>query len=205
VPLKSLCEARWGVATDVVNDSMAGGMASHLFDVEKSINNLVFLYLRFQDVSPGVVGVGVGVIINGAPYHGEFGAAGEITTPLKHPLTHAAEIGGEGLATLATLIDAVGQRVPNAQAAMDRVAAELSTLVIHILNLLEPGVLIVASDTPVLRDWLLERLERFVDDHRLPHQAGKTRLMASALGKYGVARGAIVPTLQRLFRIPHWS
>jgi predicted NBD/HSP70 family sugar kinase len=205
VSLKSLCEARWGVATDVVNDSLAGGMASHLFDVEKSINNLVFLYLRFQDVAAGVVGVGVGIIINGAPYHGEFGSAGEITTPIKHPLAHAAEAGAERYATLEALVDALNRSNASARAAMESVATELSTLVIHIFNLLEPGVLIVGTDTPPLRDWLLDRLEEFVQRRRLPHQAGKTRLMASALGKYGVARGAVVPTLHRLFRIPHWS
>jgi hypothetical protein len=34
---------------------------------------------------------------------------------------------------------------------------------------------------------------------------GKTSIVASTLGSYGVARGAVAPTLQRIFRIPQWS
>jgi N-acetylglucosamine repressor len=205
VPLKQLCEERWGVATDVVNDSVAGGLASHLLDAAAEVNNLVFLYLRFQDVTPGVVGVGTGIIIHGTAYHGQFGAAGEITTPVKHPLAHLAGTSDAGLRTLDRFVEALAEAHPAAEAAMERVAAELSVLVIHVVNLLEPGVLVIGTDTPPLRDWLLDRLRRYVREHELPHQAGSTQLVASSLGKFGVARGAIVLTLERVFRIPRWS
>jgi len=205
VPLKRLCEERWGVTTDVVNDSLAGGLASHLLDTDTAVDNLVFLYLRFQDVAPGVVGVGTGIIIRGAAYHGQFGAAGEITTPVKHPLAHAADLGRDAPKTLTAFVEALAEAHPAAEAAMERVATELSTLVIHVLNLLEPGLLVIGTDTPPLRDWLLERLRTYAQEHGLPHQAGSTQLVASSLGKFGVARGAIVPTLQRVFRIPQWA
>lgn len=205
VPFKRLCQERWEVATDVINDSLAGGLATHLLDAGQATDNLVFLYLRFRDVAAGVLGVGTGIIIHGAAYHGEFGAAGEITTPVKHPLAYPAELGGEAPQTLAELIAALDEQRPWAEAAMQRVAAEISVLVVHIVNLLEPGMVVIAADTPPLRDWLLTGLETFVEDHRLPHRAGATRLVASGLGKFGVARGAIVPTLQRMFRIPQWS
>jgi predicted NBD/HSP70 family sugar kinase len=207
VPLKRLCEERWTIATDVVNDSSAGGMASHLFDADKAATNLVFLYLRFGDPSHDVIGVGVGVILNGAPSHGEFGAAGEITTPVFHPLVHAKRSGlaEEDYPSLAALVAGVQRDEPPALAAIEGVARELGALVIHIVNLFEPGILVIGSDEPVLRDALLERFQRSVDEHCLPFQAGHTRLAASTLGMYGIARGAIVPTLQRLFRIPHWS
>ncbi len=205
VPLKRLCEARWGVATDVVNDAVAGSLASHHLDMGKVIDNLVFLYLRFQDTAPGIVGVGSGIIIHGAAYHGEFGAAGEITTPVKHPLATAAELGDDAPRTLPAFIAALDAKHPSAEAAMQRLAAELSTLVIYVVNLLEPGVVVIGADAPPLRDWLLGPLEAYVSEYRLPHRAGATRLAASRLGKFGVARGAIVPTLQRMFRIPHWT
>ena len=82
---------------------------------------------------------------------------------------------------------------------------ELSVLVLHILNLLEPGVLMIGSDSPVLRDVLLEQWHRLLEKQCLAYEAGRTKLMASTLGEYGVVRGAIVPTLQRVFRIPQWS
>ncbi len=204
-PFKQLCEDRWGVSTDVVNDSLAGSMAAHLFDTGQSVENLVFLYVRFQDTSHGVVGLGTGIIINGEPYHGEFGAAGEITTPVTHPLLHAEKIGAKRFETVSAFTQAVQRSDPQALQAMELVGAELSTLVLHVVNLLEPGVLMIGSDVPVLRDLLLDHWHGVLEEQSLAYEAGKTQLMASTLGEYGVVQGAIVPTLQRVFRIPQWS
>ncbi len=205
VPFKDLCEARWGVTTDVINDSLAGGMASHLFSNSESHDNLVFFYLRFQEASHGEVGVGTGIIIDGAPYHGEFGSAGEITTPIRHPLAHLAPGDRRPYPDLASFVEGLSTNEPAAVAAMEAVAAELSNLVVHIVNLIEPGSLVIGSDNPELRDWLLLRFQEKVARYSLPHQTGKTLIVASTLGTYGVARGAVAPTLQRLFRIPQWS
>ena len=204
VPFKKLCEDRWGVTTDLVNDSLAGGMAAHLIETSQTVENLVFLYLRFQDTTHGVVGLGTGIIINGEPYHGEFGAAGEITTPVTHPLVHA-EKAGHSFNTVESLTNAVQSGDPSAQAALESVGNEISTLVQHIVNLLEPGILMIGSDAPVLCEILLEQLRKILEEQSLAYEAGKTQVVASTLGEYGVVRGAIVPTLQRVFRIPQWS
>ncbi len=205
VPLRDLCEKAWGVTTDVVNDSLAGGMAAQFFDTTRPVENLVFLYLRFRDESHGVVGVGTGIIIRGEPYHGEFGAAGEITTPVTHPLVHAGRIGGATFKGLAAFSEALREHHPTAQAAIQCVVEELATLVLHIVNLLEPGVLMVGSDSPELRDELLARLRPMLDQQKLAFEAGTTKLVPAMLGEFGVLRGAIVPTLQRVFRLPQWS
>jgi hypothetical protein len=52
---------------------------------------------------------------------------------------------------------------------------------------------------------MLPSFQQSLDAHSLPHQIGRTRIIASTLGQFGVARGAVVPALQRLFRIPPWS
>ena len=46
---------------------------------------------------------------------------------------------------------------------------------------------------------------RILDEHRLSYEAGVTKILASTLGEYGVVRGAVVPTLQRVFRMPQWT
>jgi len=205
VPLKKMCEERWQVATDVINDCLAGGLAAHFFDTESTVENLVFVYLRFRGTSHGLVGLGSGIIVNGKPYHGEFGAAGEITTMVNHPLVYAKEMGGKSFAGLAEFSTALEQDDPAAMAALYRVGNELSTLALHIVNLLEPGVLMIGSDAPLLRDRLLIQLQQVLDQQGLAYEAGKTRLLASTLGDSCLMRGAIVPTLQRVFRIPQWS
>jgi N-acetylglucosamine repressor len=205
VPFKDLCEARWGVTTDVINDSLAGGMASHHFAADDSLNNLVFLYLRFQEPAHLEMGIGAGIIINGSPYHGQFGAAGEVTTLVDHPFVHIAKSGAPPYASVAAFTDAVLAGDAVAVAALAAVSQELASLVIHIVNLLEPGALVIGSDVPALRDVMLPSFQQSLDAHNLPHQIGRTRIVASTLGQFGVARGAVVPTLQRLFRIPQWS
>ena len=206
VPFKQICQDRWGVATDVVNDSLAGGMAAQMFATEESARNLVFFFVRFDDVEQKEVGLGAGIIINGEPFHGEFGAAGEFRTPIIHPLTHfmKSEDSTEKHDTSA-LIRAFQQGDPAAQKALDQLGKELSSVVLQVVNLIEPGVLMIDSDEPVLRDWLLSSLQKTLDDNRLPYESGKTRLIASTLGEYGILRGAVVPSLQRIFRVPQWS
>jgi len=205
VPFKKLCESRWKIRTDVVNDSLAGGMAAHLYDANLDANNLVFLYVRFMDASHGVVGLGSGIIINGEPYHGEFGAAGEITTPIRHPLLHAKEQYDTVFDDVKAFISAFEEGHPAAVGATRMVADELSTLVLHIINLFEPGILVVNSDAPSLRDTLLEQWREVFEAHRLAYEPGKTRIVASSLGELSVVRGAVAPTLQRVFRMPRWT
>ena len=205
VPLKEMCEARWHVDTDVINDCLAGGLAAHFLDPESYVENLVFVYLRFRGTSHGLVGLGSGIIVHGEPYHGEFGAAGEITTMINHPLVYAKEMGGKTFAGLAEFSTALEQNDPVATVALHRVGNELSTLALHIVNLLEPGVLMIGSDAPLLRDRLLTQLEQVLVKQGLAYEAGKTKLLASTLGDSCLMRGAIVPTLQRVFRIPQWT
>lgn len=204
VPLKSMCEERWKTTTDVVNDSIAGGMAAHLFDVKQSVDNLVFLYLRFEDVKLDVIGVGTGIIIHGEPFHGEFGAAGEITLPLIHPLVYAKQLGAQ-FETVEDFTRAFQEKDPRATEAISKVGEDIASLARHIVNLLEPGVLMLGSDAPVLRDALLDLTKESLRKHRLDYELGETQLLASTLGEYGVVRGATVPTLQRLFRMPQWA
>ena len=102
VPLKRLCEQRWQVDTDVMNDSIAGSLAAHFFEADRDVRNLIYIYVRFNVIEActaddlhGVLGIGSGIIINGEPYHGEFGAAGEITTLVAHPLVDARDGHGD--------------------------------------------------------------------------------------------------------------
>lgn len=212
VAFRQLCQEQWQVDTDLVNDSMAGGLAAHFYEVGGSVRNLIYLYLRFHVIAAhradqvhGVLGIGSGIILNGEPYHGEFGAAGEITTLVSHPMVNARDAQGEPFLTVEDFCAALTAGAPSAVAAMERVALDMADLVVHAVNFLEPGMMILGSDNTLLRDELLVRLQRILEQHRLLHEAGRTRLVASELGEYGVVRGAVVPASQRLFRMPRWS
>jgi len=212
VAFRRLCQERWGIDTDLVNDSMAGGLAAHSSEAASGVKNLIYLYLRFHVVGAhsadrvhGVLGIGSGIIINGEPYHGEFGAAGEITTLVAHPMVDARDEQGNAFETVDAFCTALAAEQPSAVKSMDRVAEDMSHLVVHAVNFLEPGQLILGSDNSMLRDELLVRLQQILDRHRLRHEAGKTKLVVSELGEYGAVRGAVVPVLQRMFRMPRWT
>ncbi len=205
VPFKKLCEKQWGIVTDVMNDSQAGAVAAQQFELKQPVDNLVYIYMSFQSQEHAVVGIGTGIIIHGELYHGEFGAAGEVTTPVAHPLAHFREITGEPRGDIADFVAALESGLPEAKQAMERVGKQMSPLVLHIINLLEPGVFIIGSDTQELCNELLLQFEEILRTNGLAYQAGRTNLMASMLGSYGVTRGTVVPTLQRVFRLPQWS
>ena len=67
-------------------------MAEHTFGVGREMRSpglrIPFgldVFERGEEQSEGVVRLGSGIIINSKPYHGEFGAAGEITSLVQHP------------------------------------------------------------------------------------------------------------------------
>lgn len=204
IPFGALCQERWSTPTDVVNDSVAGGLAAHFLGSHKC-RNLVYVVLRFNDASNGVVGIGTAIIMHGEPYHGEFGAAGEITTPIPHPLEDAKDAAGNRFADVSSYVAALTGGQPGALAAMDGVAEKLSLLLVHAINLLEPGCLILEVDSPEIGAALWERLQQNLREHTLRHEPGKTELMLSTLGDFGGVRGAIVPALRRVFKLPQWN
>lgn len=206
VALRELCEAAWSVKTDVINDSLAGGMAAQFLD-SPNVRNLVYVVLRFQDASNGVVGIGTGLIVNGEPFHGENGLAGEVTVPVTHPLVDARDVEGHSLPDTEAFVAALQNGVPGAVRAMDRVAGELSLLIAHAINLFDPGRLTIESDVPALGEALLVRFREFRKRAglRTNGDASQTEVRLSNLGEFGGVRGAAVPALRRFFRLPHWS
>ncbi len=70
VPLKALLEAEFGVPCAVENDANAGAVAEHQFGAGRGCRHMVFLTMG--------TGLGAGLILNGAIYHGASAMAGEI-------------------------------------------------------------------------------------------------------------------------------
>ncbi|UCG15957.1 MAG: ROK family transcriptional regulator [Phycisphaerales bacterium] len=207
--LQDLCEARWETPTDVLNNAVAGSMAEHFLGCGRDANSLIYMYVRFRVVETdtenkggGFVRLGSGIMINGEPYQGEFGAAGEITTVVEHPLSIARDSAGQPFLDLETFVTALQEGQQSAVAAMDRVAGEVGSHVLHAINFLDPAMVAVESDEPVLRGAVLSRLEVIIHEDRLRRQVGRTKVVASDLGEFGMARGAVVPTLQRVLRMP---
>lgn len=203
VPFRSLCETEWNRRTYLVNDSLAGGMGAHFLGGAGDVRNLVYLNVRYLNASHGVLGLGCGIVLDGEPFHGEFGAAGEITTPIEHPVTQLnMSPSPDAVSEFAEL---VMKGDTKAALALNRSSEEVATLAIHVINFLEPGMLIVGIDEPRLVEPVLSHVRSTVRDAGLADVAGRTKVVAADLGEFGLVRGAVVPPLQEVFRLPRWS
>lgn len=208
VPFASLAGLYWGTKTEVINNSVAASMAEHYFGAARDVRSLIYVFIRFDVLehqggrSGEVVRLGSGIIINAEPYHGEFGAAGEITTLVDHPRMHARDALGQPAPDTPAFVEALRRGEPTAVSAMARAADEIGTHVLDAINFLDPAMVVVDSDYEYLRDAVLRRLVDVVRQDGLRKVVGQTAVVASSLGEFAMARGSVAPTLRRLFRMP---
>ncbi len=209
VNLRDICQKRWKTSTDVANNAVSGSMAEHTFGVGREMRSLVYVYLRFdvfergEEQSEGVVRLGSGIIINSKPYHGEFGAAGEITSLVQHPRMLALNDQGMPYADTASFEEAVVVKEPNAVAAMERVGWDIASRLMDAVNFLDPAMVVIDSDHAVLGSVVLSKLQEMVETDGLRRVVGTTKVVGSRLGEMGMVVGAVTPTLDRLFGTPH--
>jgi predicted NBD/HSP70 family sugar kinase len=208
VDFRGLCAAHWNTPTDVLNNAVAGSMAEHTFGVGRDMDSLIYVFVRFDVVEPagGAAGISVrlgsGIIIHGEPYHGEFGAAGEITSLIDHPRVLMREPEADALHNTDGFIEALRAGNAKAVAAMGQVGDDIGAHVMAAINFLDPGMVIIDSDRAVLGQAVMQRLNAIVEADALRRVVGRTRVMASSLGEFGIAQGAAVPALARVFRLP---
>jgi predicted NBD/HSP70 family sugar kinase len=203
VSFRAMCEREWNRTTYVVNDSLAGGMAAHFLGDAGGVKNLVYLNIRYLNASHGVLGLGCGIVLDGEPFHGEFGAAGEITTPIAHPLTHLSA--PPSINTVSRFVELVANGDGDATLALQQSSDEVANLAIHVINFLEPGMLILGIDEPRLVELVVSRIRSRVRGAGLADATDRTQVVAADLGEFGLVRGAVVPALQEVFRLPRWS
>lgn len=209
--LRDLAAKYWSTDTDIVNNAGAGCMAEHYLGAVSNADNLIYLHLRFDVVEPGVadevhsiVRIGSGIIIHGEPYHGSFGAAGELSQPVAHPLTYARDAQDQRYTSTETFAAAARAGEAAALEGLARLEGDIGAVIRVAAGFLDPAIIVLDSDTPALSDLLLPRLEHLLNDDYLRKEAGQPRLVASSMGKAGMMRGSIVPTLQRIFSMPRW-
>lgn len=208
VSLSRQAEALWKVRTEVINNSVAASMAEHYFGAARDTRSLIYVFVRFDVVEPEgghsgkVIRLGSGIIINAEPYHGEFGAAGEITTLIEHPRMRTHDSAGNVPVDTAAFVAALREGAPSACEAMRQAADEIGAHVLDAINFLDPAMVVIDSDYPELREVVLFRLNRIVGEDNLRKVVGRTAVVASELGECAMMRGAVVPALRRVFRMP---
>jgi predicted NBD/HSP70 family sugar kinase len=191
-------EARLGMPVRLENDANAGALGEHMLGAARGARDIVYVRLS--------AGIGLGLILNGAPYRGRLGIAGE----LGH--VRAVASGGapcrcgnrgclETVASAAAVADSLGVHVPRvvelvsagdarALAAVGAAGEAVGSAVAALVNVLNPELVVIGGELAGAGDVLLEPLRRAIGSSVIPPSAGAVEARVGALGERAEVLGA---------------
>lgn len=193
---------RFGCATQVLNDANLGALAEQRVGAGRGHSCVAFVKVSS--------GVGAGIVIHGRPFQGEGGTAGEIghlTFDDEGPLCRCGGRGClEAYASIGAITRMLVDQFPDAGVeevvaaahqgqvgvvrALEDAGLRLGWGLASLVNLLNPGVVIVGGDLAQVGDLLLEPARIGLRRHALDTVAN-TPVVASELG----SRASLVGTL----------
>jgi predicted NBD/HSP70 family sugar kinase len=196
----------------VGNDATLGAIAEHLYGAARGVDHVVYL-------NGGASGIGGGVIINGQPYRGAYGYAGEFghNRPRLDDPAHRATVGGtlEDEVSRARLLAILGERSldeaqfeqavlsstdPALHAELARQQIVLGGSLGNAINVLGPELVVLGGFLATLLAWDAPALEAAVAARTLPAAWEGTRISAAGLGRdrllIGAAELAFGPVLR---------
>lgn len=196
--LKERLEQAFELPVFVEHDGNAGALAEFYFGAGRGKRNVIFLTMG--------TGLGAGLILDGAIYHGTTDAAGEVghvrvaeDGPLEYGKAGSWEgyASGSGLAKLARLRHPAvfGEGVTPAEVIQRALAGEPEALAVVresgewlgkglalLVDVLNPEVIIIGTLGVVLGERVLEPARRLMAQEALPISARACRLVPAQLG-----------------------
>jgi predicted NBD/HSP70 family sugar kinase len=197
-----------GAPVDVENDANLGALAEHRCGVGRGQDSSVFVKISS--------GVGAGIIINNALFHGSGGTAGEIghlTLDEQGPMCRCGSRGcleaytsvGAVTAMIASqypqvglddIIRAADDGDVSTRRALEDAGLHLGWGLATVVNLLNPSVIVVGGDMARAGELLLEPARIGLRRHALDTVA-QTPVLASALGERASLVGAVLLAAER--------
>lgn len=209
---------RYGVPVFVDNDANLGALAERWWGAGREVDDFVYVKVA--------TGVGAGLIVRKEIYRGANGVAGEIghlaIDPKGEPCVCglrgclATRVGSRALIaragallaeypasvlagrelTINAIEDAALGGDPLALRVVDEAAEYLGIAVAGMLNLINPGRVIIGGGLARLGELLLSRLRRPISSRTLVGSIAQTEIVTSELGPRTVALGAATLVLQ---------
>lgn len=207
--------AQFDVPVMFDNDANLGALAEHWWGIGRGIDD--FAYIKVA------TGVGSGHLIQGRVYRGATGIAGEIGHLAIDPAGERCVCGLRGCLTtfvgrtallgrmralagpqhplgspeanMRTLEDAALRGDAVARQVVGEAAEHLATAVSGLLNLMNPGMIVLGGDLARLGDLLLEPLRAHVHARTLISSVAAAEIKTSELGPRSVAVGAATMVL----------
>jgi len=214
-PIRALLESALGAPVYIDNDTKAAAMAERLFGVCRDVEDFVYL--------TGHSGVGGGLVLGGRLYRGAQGFAGEVghvtVVPDGRPcgcgkrgcletyvseaaiLAQAAERGRD-FPDLAALAVAARAGDDVMRALLDEVGDRLGFALSHLVNLMNPELVVLGGNLSVAADVFLPALNHALERHALEPLRRSLRLLVSPLGPDAVPMGGIALAMEGFLSAP---
>ena len=203
-------ESRLGTPVYVDNDANLGALAEVTLGAGRKARFAVF-------VSIGS-GIGAGMVVDGRPYRGAHGTAGEIGHVVVDPQGPLCRCGNRGcLETLAStqallalvqasregdwtvrdIIDAALEGDAGCRRAISDAGQLVGGVVAGLINLFGPEMVVIGGDLGEAGDLLLDPLREAVQRDALPEAANGLEIVAGELGERANMLGALALVLMQ--------
>jgi predicted NBD/HSP70 family sugar kinase len=196
-------ERRLGVSVQLDNDANLGALGEKVFGVARGVDDLIYVRLS--------AGVGAGLILNGLPYHGARGMAGEIghvsvvenglicrcgnrgcLETVASPVAVAAllERSSGRYVSVAEVLDLVRLGDRGAQRAVSDAGALVGRALAMLVNTLNPGLVVVGGELAGAGAVLLDSIRSSIERDAVMPASGAVNVTAGTLGDRAEVLGA---------------
>ncbi len=196
-------QARLGLPVQLENDANLGALGEHVFGAGHGVDDMVYVRLS--------AGIGVGLILGGAPYRGRTGIAGELGHVRVDPGGAICRCGNRGcLETVAAprviaqllersrhepvsvpqLLELVRAGDRGARRAVADAGATIGEAVAAVVNVLNPELLVFGGDLAGAGDTLLDAVRTAIERSAVAPAARAVRVTAGTLGERAEVLGA---------------
>ena len=196
-------EARLGLPVKLENDANVGVLGEHRFGAAQGARDVAYVRLS--------AGIGLGLILNGAPYRGRLGIAGELghvravddgtlcrcgNRGCLETVASAAAVAdllaadrGEPV-TVPRALELVRAQDPGALHAVEAAGEAVGRAVAAVVNVLNPELVVIGGELAGAGPVLLDPLQRAIERSVIAPSAAVVETRQSALGERAEVLGA---------------
>lgn len=214
-PIRPLIQEVVAAPVWIDNDTKAAAIAERLFGVCRTVDDFVYV--------TGDSGLGGGLFLDGKPYRGASGFAGEIghitVVPDGRPCgcgkrgcleTYVSEAAiladaaraGRSPADVWEVAEAARAGDPALLAILERVGGRLGTALAHVCNLVNPEMVVLGGNLAVVAGFIVPAVERALAEHALGPIRQAMRIQVSPLGADAVQMGGVALAMEGFLAAP---
>ncbi len=194
---------RLGIPVELANDANVGALGENAFGAGRGVQDLIYIRLS--------AGIGAGLILDGRPYQGSLGIAGEIGHVLSDPAGPICRCGNRGCleaiaspvavagllerslgqpVSVAHLLELVAAGHRGARTAVSDAGVSVGRALSMLVNVLNPELVVVGGDLAQAGPVLLDPIGAAIARHSVAPAAAAVRVVPGTLGERAEVLGA---------------